>query len=358
MADLSKAGVSSGRSTRRCRLWPRRLKCWEDKRNAAERRRKHQPSRKPVSRTCSSDEEGNALSGPDGIWNDQSGCYMRLADQQPPLRVGSRARWYQCTWLPGAVSGANELYVWLDQPPGVDPAQLARQLLATIQLARIESGSRRNRGRRGCCGLPTYLWVQNPGSKTLGPITDSASAGGIMVTLTGKVDHVVWDTGDGTTVTCTGPGTPYQDSFGAAPSPTCGHLYKHRAPASPAAPTRSGSPRSGTSPGREAARTASSPSRSRQQDRCASARCRRSTERRWNGPSTLLRQVRTTRRDEVGASSCSVVRAQMQPQGQRPPPLEPCRTDPWRAVPSGPLHDRFTVHDRSREAGKKATNQA
>ena len=99
--------------------------------------------------------------------------------------------------------------------------------MATIQLARIDIGITPEQGKTGLLGLPTYLWVQNPGPKTLGPITDSATAGGITVTLTGKVDHVVWNMGDGTTVTCTGPGTPYQDSFGAAPSPTCGHLYKH-----------------------------------------------------------------------------------------------------------------------------------
>jgi len=125
----------------------------------------------------------------------------------------------------GAVSGFTGFTVWLEQPPGVDPAQLARQLLATIQLQRIDLGMTPGQGKTGLLGLPTYLWVQNAGARTLGPISDSASAGGITVTLTGKVDHVRWDLGDGTTVTCAGAGTPYQDSFGAAPSPTCGHVY-------------------------------------------------------------------------------------------------------------------------------------
>ena len=31
--------------------------------------------------------------------------------------------------------------------------------------------------------------------------------------------------GDGTTVTCRTPGTPYQDRFGFADSPDCGHRY-------------------------------------------------------------------------------------------------------------------------------------
>ena len=32
--------------------------------------------------------------------------------------------------------------------------------------------------------------------------------------------------GDGTTVTCQGAGTPYQDSFGKTESPDCGHRYE------------------------------------------------------------------------------------------------------------------------------------
>ncbi|MEU3749075.1 hypothetical protein AB0E71_28375 [Streptomyces narbonensis] len=32
--------------------------------------------------------------------------------------------------------------------------------------------------------------------------------------------------GDGTTVTCAGPGTPYDATQGKAPSPDCGHRYK------------------------------------------------------------------------------------------------------------------------------------
>jgi hypothetical protein len=60
----------------------------------------------------------------------------------------------------------------------------------------------------------------------LGPISDSARQGNVTVSLTAKVVHVTWNLGDGTTITCTGAGTPYQDSFGAAPSPTCGHMYR------------------------------------------------------------------------------------------------------------------------------------
>jgi hypothetical protein len=59
----------------------------------------------------------------------------------------------------------------------------------------------------------------------MGPITRSASARGYTVTAVAKVTKIVWNMGDGRTVTCTGPGTPYADSYGKQSSPTCGHTY-------------------------------------------------------------------------------------------------------------------------------------
>ena len=59
----------------------------------------------------------------------------------------------------------------------------------------------------------------------MGPITRTASARGYTVTATAEVTKIVWNMGDGQSVTCTGPGTPYADSFGKKSSPTCGHTY-------------------------------------------------------------------------------------------------------------------------------------
>jgi hypothetical protein len=80
-------------------------------------------------------------------------------------------------------------------------------------------------GRVGIIGLPSWMWVEDPGQHTMGPITRTASAGGYSVTATAKVTKFVWNMGDGASVTCTGPGTPYSDSYGKQSSPTCGHTY-------------------------------------------------------------------------------------------------------------------------------------
>ena len=83
-------------------------------------------------------------------------------------------------------------------------------------------------GRVGIIGLPTWMWVDNPTETTLGPISRTASAGGYSVTAIARVSRIVWSMGDGTSVTCTGPGTRYEDRFGKTPSPTCGHRYSRQ----------------------------------------------------------------------------------------------------------------------------------
>ncbi|HET7477081.1 MAG TPA: hypothetical protein VFJ97_13800 [Dermatophilaceae bacterium] len=80
-------------------------------------------------------------------------------------------------------------------------------------------------GSVGIIGMPTWMWARTPDQRALGPITRSASAGGFTVTATATVDRVAWAMGDGDTVTCNGPGTPYVDSYAKKSSPTCGHTY-------------------------------------------------------------------------------------------------------------------------------------
>ncbi|MFE4695338.1 ATP/GTP-binding protein [Streptomyces sp. NPDC056749] len=74
-------------------------------------------------------------------------------------------------------------------------------------------------------GMPMWMWA-TPSTSTFGPATATATAGGVTVTATAKVTRVRWAMGDGTTVTCHGPGTPYRTSRGKAVSPDCGHLYE------------------------------------------------------------------------------------------------------------------------------------
>lgn len=173
---------------------------------------------------------GSGGDGPPPRW----ACTRTLLDPQPP--TGSAA-WEghqpgdgavyrkQCAWTE-SVDGYNVITTeWSADPAAttVDPAVLAQQAVDSMLLAGPAISSPRSDGTY-TVGVPLWMWVsQSP--TTWGPNTASASAGGITVTATATVSSVAWNMGDGTTVTCSGPGTPYTAARGMAPSPDCGHRY-------------------------------------------------------------------------------------------------------------------------------------
>ena len=120
--------------------------------------------------------------------------------------------------------------VWAAGPPdaeATDPAILAQRAVARMQLQPIDIGIVPEEGpdRVGIVGMSQWMWVNEPARNTFGPITRSARAGQFRVTATAKVEKAVWDMGDGTSVTCVGAGTPYEDRFDTTESPDCGHRY-------------------------------------------------------------------------------------------------------------------------------------
>ena len=138
---------------------------------------------------------------------------------------------YVC-YNPYLVAGTRAYSFWSRNPPSgpaapPDPRVLAQRAIAMMALKAVTIGivPEDAPGRVGVIGMPTWMWAADPTQNTIGPITRSASAGGVTVTATAKVNKVVWDMGDGKSETCTGPGTPYADSYGKQSSPTCGHTY-------------------------------------------------------------------------------------------------------------------------------------
>ncbi|MFB7032100.1 MULTISPECIES: ATP/GTP-binding protein [unclassified Streptomyces] len=108
--------------------------------------------------------------------------------------------------------------------PRIDPEVVARRAVASMRLDGPAVASPRSAGTY-LVGMPMWMWA-TPSPRTFGPQAATATAGGVTVTATAKVSSVRWDMGDGTTVTCAGPGTPYRASYGKSPSPTCGHMYE------------------------------------------------------------------------------------------------------------------------------------
>lgn len=175
---------------------------------------------------------GGGSSGDDDT--DETVCTYELVKPQPPAdsadwdghKPGDGAVYEQtCGW--GGIDGNTIVrLVWLADPPeqeAVDPAVLAQRAVDSMTLLGPDVASPRAAGTY-TVGVPMWMWVKQSAT-TYGPNTASASAGGVTVSATAKVSKIVWEMGDGTSVTCDGPGTPYTSSRGMARSPDCGHVY-------------------------------------------------------------------------------------------------------------------------------------
>lgn len=170
-----------------------------------------------------------------GYWSNGYHCYIQLADPQP----GPGDPFWEGAYLDyGAVYSCYQpqtdllILVWSADPPpnsgaGPTPREVAQLAIEDMKLTAINIGiaPKAEDGSVGLVGMPVWMWAADPGEHTWGPITASASAGGITVTATARVHKVTWDMGDGKKVTCTSAGTPYKAVYGSKKSPDCGHVY-------------------------------------------------------------------------------------------------------------------------------------
>ncbi|QBF45405.1 hypothetical protein [Janibacter limosus] len=106
-------------------------------------------------------------------------------------------------------------------PPRVTIEQVISMAMAKISLPKPDMGSAPCTGVncKGTVGVPVWFWLEGDQWKTY---SDSASAGGLTVSVSAKPSKVVWSLGDGQSVTCTSAGTTYTSSMGWASSPDCG----------------------------------------------------------------------------------------------------------------------------------------
>ena len=171
-----------------------------------------------------------------GYWSNTHNCYLQPLDPPPPA---DDEAWqghqpgdgvvYQCFQPQSGLA----IMVWAqNSPPGAStgptPREVAQVAIDQMNLAAIDIGIAPEPGPNsvGLVGMPVWMWARAPDQHTFGPITASATAGGITITATAKVLHVTWQMGDGTEVVCATAGTPYEPSYGRKHSPDCGHTYE------------------------------------------------------------------------------------------------------------------------------------
>lgn len=117
--------------------------------------------------------------------------------------------------------------VWIaDGQPGPvplpSPAELAAQARNQLQLPAPKIKA--NPAGDQLVSLPTWLWLDR---SSWGDVSATASVPGVSVTAVARPTSVTWSMGDGGSVTCTGPGSPFP--AGGDPksaSPDCGYTYK------------------------------------------------------------------------------------------------------------------------------------
>ncbi len=117
---------------------------------------------------------------------------------------------------PGSPIEWDYLWAWFaDPPPGtpVTPADLAQRATDSMTLLGPDIHTSVRAGGTGLVGVPVWLWT-GTGPTRWGPNSATATVPGLSVTATARASKIVWELGDGTTLTCHGPGVPYDRASG------------------------------------------------------------------------------------------------------------------------------------------------
>ncbi len=168
-------------------------------------------------------------------WMGSDGCYYKVnttwkpppwdtADQPPPGQAGA---YYDKNCVgtrpfPGTGTGI----VWL--PTGTAPGSLPSPIVLARQargrLALPPPALAMSPPGPQLVNLPTWMWLPR---RDWGTRSATASVPGESVTASATARSVTLAMGDGATVTCAGPGTPYEAGQNpAGASPDCGHTYR------------------------------------------------------------------------------------------------------------------------------------
>jgi hypothetical protein len=150
-------------------------------------------------------------------WLGNDGCYYGKDDGGflPP------DQWIKTCLNADGTGGFNGV-VTLNGPPA-SLAAVTQQAISQLTIPKPAVAANPSLNSTQVVQVPVWWWVRPGWWQTH---TASASAGGLTITAKAVPRRIVWDAGDGTTTTCTGPGTPWKASANMnAASPTCGHTY-------------------------------------------------------------------------------------------------------------------------------------
>lgn len=165
--------------------------------------------------------EGKGFLGSDGCFYEPSQYTGRGPHGEVPPEPGP-GRWYfrngDARWC-----SDGGWWVWIPDNPHMTPAELAREAIERLAVARLPVRLSPPPPAQQLVHLPTWMWVDRA---VWAPRSATAVVPGLSVTATATPTRMVVSTGDGGVVTCRGPGTPWTPVEDPdASSPTCGHTY-------------------------------------------------------------------------------------------------------------------------------------
>lgn len=112
---------------------------------------------------------------------------------------------------PGAIDPMPPIWVTNAKPQAgpVNPAVLVQQALSELPLPAPTIEMAPPPSQDQLVNVSTWLWINRSAWQ---PLSATATAGPVTTTATATPTEVVWQMGDGHSVTCLGPGTPYDSS--------------------------------------------------------------------------------------------------------------------------------------------------
>jgi hypothetical protein len=106
----------------------------------------------------------------------------------------------------------------------VSDGVVARRVVEEVRLPRPVIHTSPDEDFAQVVGVPTWLWVDRAG---WGSVTKSVELPGLRVVATARPREAVWSMGEGGSVVCRGPGTPFSVGFRPEDSsPDCGYTYR------------------------------------------------------------------------------------------------------------------------------------
>ncbi len=136
-------------------------------------------------------------------------------------QYSATGRWLErwCTGI-GAVDVGG--YFLIPEGGLVDPYQLALDALASVQIAPPAIRTSPSENGRLYVQVPTWLWLDSTWWQTY---EATANTGRVWSTVRARPVATTWELGDGRSVSCRGPGTPWRRGLSEDAS-SCTHTYR------------------------------------------------------------------------------------------------------------------------------------